>query len=362
MRESCCRTASFAGPRSRSRGERLLASVLAGLVLAATAGSLAPRVGVALPGAVGRVALDVSWESADGLLIATEAGVHRYSLRDRTVQKIVPITPLPDGLPYPETIASDGTTVFATSFLSMGGYALRLADRKRRFAMRERFVPLHAAVRGQRVCLLALQIGVRNDEAVWCGILGEPWSRYKLVHRVSSGQKIFREAWSRFGGAIALGEDGSLTVATTAERGVFRYAPDGTLIDTSGQSFGELVMASMSELRTLFEGEPDDGYRLVFNTQPTIDDLVLTPRGPAIVVRIAEKDRIRWELWWPRADNRAIPPTRLEIDRIGPFGHLHCDARGTSLACVGSNPDRKRAADFRISELVPTLWVFELPK
>lgn len=340
----------------------MLTPVLAGLILAATAGSLAPRMDVALPSTVGRVALDVAWDGANGLLIATEAGVHRYSLRDRTVEKIVPVTPLPDGLPYPEAIASDGTTVVATSFPSMGGYALRLADRKRRFAMRERFVPLHAAVRGQRVCLLALQIGVRNNEAVWCGVLGQAWSKYKLVHRVSSGQKIFREAWSRFGGAIALGEDGSLTIATTAEPGVFRYAPDGKLVETSGRSFDELVMESMTELRTHCESDVQAAYRLVLNTQPTIDDLVLTPRGPAIVVRIAEENRIRWELWWPRTDGREVPPTRFGIERIGPFGHLHCDARGTSLACVGSKPDPKRAADFRISELVPTLWIFELSK
>jgi hypothetical protein len=340
----------------------LLAPALAALILAATAGSLVPRVDAPLPPAIGRIALDVAWESADGLLIATDAGVHRYSLRDRTVQKIIPNAPLPDGLPYPEAISSDGTTVVATSFLNMGGYGLRLSDRKRRFAMRERFVPLHAAVRGQRVCLLALQIGVRNNEAVWCGVLGEPWSKYKLVHRVSSGQKIFREAWSRFGGAIALGADGSLTVVTAAEPGVFRYAPDGKLIETLGKSFDELVMHSMSELRTQFEGNLDDSYRLIFNTQPTIDDLILTPRGPALVVRIAEKDRIRWELWWPRADGRITPPSRLGIDRIGPFGHVHCDARGNSLACVGSKPDRKRAANFRASELVPTLWIFELPK
>lgn len=338
------------------------APVLAWLIVAATAGSLAPRAVISLPSAVGRAALDVAWERDDGLLIATEAGVHRYSLRDRTVQKIVSSTPLPDGLPYPEAIASDGTTMVASSFLSMGGYALRLADGKRRFAMRQRFVPLHIAVRGPRVCLLALQIGVKNTEAVWCGILGEAWSTYKLVHRVNSGQEIFREAWSRFGGAIALGEDGSLTVATTAEPGIFRYAPNGKLIETSGRSFDELVMESMTELRTHFEGDIDGAYRLIINTQPTIDDLVLTARGPAIVVRIAEKDRIRWELWWPRADGRVIPPTRLGIDRLGPFGHVHCDARGSSLACVGSSPDRKRAASFRVSELVPTLWIFELPQ
>jgi hypothetical protein len=118
----------------------------------------------------------------------------------------------------------------------------------------------------------------------------------------------------------------------------------------------------MEELRTRFAGDVDGRYRLLLNTQPTIDDLVLTPKGPAIVVRIGENARTRWELWWPRSDGRTIPPTRLGIDRIGPFGHLYCDVRGTALACIGSKPDRKQAGDFRIAELVPHLWIFELPK
>jgi hypothetical protein len=100
----------------------------------------------------------------------------------------------------------------------------------------------------------------------------------------------------------------------------------------------------------------------VLNTQPILEDLVLTPRGPALVVRIAEKERVRWELWWPRSDGRSVPPTKLGIDRIGPYGHLQCDARGRLLACVGSKPDRKQAADFDQSELAPYLWIFELPQ
>lgn len=346
-----------------ARLSQLFVPALVGLIVAATANSLAPRMVVPLPSAMGRSATDVAWESADGLLIATGEGVHRYSLRDRTVLKILPVTPLPDGLPDPMAIASDGTALVAASSIGMGGaYAMQLRDRKRIFAQRGRFMPLDASVRGQRVCLLAFQFHEKSNEAVWCGALNEGWSKYKPVHRLRSGEKIFRDAWDRFGGAIAVGEDGSLAVITSAEPGVFRYAPDGTLIETTGQSFDQLVLTAMREMRSFFAGDVEGGYRLILNTQPIIDDLVLTPRGPAIVVRIAEKERTRWELWWPRADGRTVPPTRLGIDRIGPFGHIQCDARGSSLACVGSKPDRKQAADFHISESAPYLWIFELPK
>ena len=149
-------------------------------------------------------------------------------------------------------------------------------------------------------------------------------------------------------GAIALDADGSLTVITSSEPGVFRYAPDGTLIQKSGESFDELVITAMREIPARFAGDIAGRYRLLLNTQPTIDDLVLTPRGPAIVVRIAEKERIRWELWWPRADGRAAPPTRLGIEPAGPQEHLRCDARGASLACVAAKGS------------TPHLWIFEL--
>ena len=240
---------------------------------------------------------------------------------------------------------------------------MRLSDRKRLSAMLVKLLPHDVAVRGQRTCLLAFQMsGEANDTAVWCGGVRESWEKYKPVHRLSSGVQIFRDSFPRQSGAVAMGEDGSVTVITSAEPGVFHYAPDGKLIEKTGQSFDELVLTAMRELRTRFAGDVDGRYRLLLNTQPIIEDLVLTPRGPAIVVRIADRERTRWELWWPRADGRAVPPTRLGIDRIGPFGHIQCDARGSSLACVGSKPDPKQASDFHISEFAPYLWIFELPK
>jgi hypothetical protein len=336
---------------------------LLGLTIAATAGALAPRVTIPVPPAIGRFAADVAWENAGSVLIASDRGVQRYSLRTRAVERLVSTMPLPDGLPDPVAVASDGASVVAISPITVGGYAMRLSDRKRLGAMRVNLLPLDVAVRGQRACLVAFQMSEETADAVWCGPVDKSWLKYAPVHRLTSGAASFRSAQSfaRLN-AIALAEDGSLTVITSAEPGVFHYAPDGKLLQISGQSFDELVLHMTPELSKRFAADVEGRYRLLLNTQPIIEDLVLTPRGPAIVVRIAEKERVRWELWWPRADGRAVPPTRLGIDRIGPYGHLQCDARGTALACVGSFPDRKKAADYRISELVPYLWIFELPK
>jgi hypothetical protein len=335
-----------------------------GLIVAATVGAVIPRAATPLPTTFGRYAADVTWEGSESLLIGAEQGVYRYSLRTRAAERLLSTTPLPDGLPDPESVSSDGMTVATTSHFAIGGYAMRLSDRKRLSAMRVTLLPLDVAVRGQRQCLLALPMTGKTEEVVWCGPVAESWLKYKVVHRLTSGRTTFLNTFSyERGGAIAMGEDGSVTVVTNAEPGVFRYGSDGKLIETLGRSFNALVLPMTREMKMRFAGDVEGRYHLLLNQQPVLEDLILTPRGPALLVRIAEKEKIRWELWWPRPDGKpAVPPTRLGIDRIGPFGHLRCDARGASLACVGSNPDKKKAADFRVADHVPYLWILELPK
>ena len=334
--------------------------LLFGLVVAATTGTLVPTTAMPVPG---RYLADVAWENAETLLIVSDKGVQRFPLRTRLTAPLVSPIPLPDGLPDALAVASDGASLVTVSHLARGGYAMRLSDRKRLSATRIDLLPFDAAVRGERACVLALRMMQTTDEAVWCGPVDKSWKNYQAVHRLKSGQDAFRHAFPfARAGALALAEDGSLYVVTSVEPGVFHYAPDGKLIETLGQSFDELVRPATSELGTRFATDVDGRYSLLLNKQPTIDDMVLTPRGPALVVRIAEKEQTRWELWWPRADGRTIPPTRLGMDRIGPFGHVQCDARGNALACVGAKPDKKSAADFHVSESNPYLWIFELPQ
>lgn len=312
---------------------------------------------------MGRFAADVAWESPESVVIATDKGVQRFTLRTRSSEPLVSTVPLPDGLSMPEAVATDGVSLVTTSHLSIGGYAMRLADKKRLAATRIDLLPLNVAVRGSRACLLALRMSSKTDEAVWCGPVDKVWTKYTPVHRITSGARFypFSYFFSR-AGAVAIAEDGSLYVVTASESGVFHYAPDGELIERLGASFDELVFPWTHEVTRRFGGDVNGRYNLLLNKQPLLEDMVLTSRGPALVVRIAEKDKVRWELWWPRADGRAVPPTRLGIERGGPFGHLQCDARGNALACVGSFPDKKKAADFRVSEFSPHLWIFELPK
>ena len=119
------------------------------------------------PPAIGHYAADVAWESADAVLIATNSGVHRFSLRNRKSERLISNAPLPDGVPDPQAVASDGATVTATSAITMGGYSMRLADQKRLIAQRIRLQPLDVAVRGQRTCVLAREIKKKTNDAVF---------------------------------------------------------------------------------------------------------------------------------------------------------------------------------------------------
>lgn len=333
--------------------------LLLGAVVAATISSVAPRITVPMPG---QYAKDVAWENADSVLIANDRGVQRYSVRTRATESLVSTIALPDGLPTPESVDSDGVSLMTTSHYTIGGYAMRLADRKRLSAMRVTLLPLDVTVNGTRACILGLNMTEVTDEAVWCGPIEKSWMKYTVVHRLTSGAKFYPNSYTfSRAGAVALAEDGSLYVVTTSEPGVFHYSADGKLIERLGESFDELVVPWTRDFKTRFAGDIDGRYTLLLNKQPLVEDLVLTSRGPALVVRVAEKNSVRWELWWPRADGREVPPTRLGINRPGPFGHLHCDARGTALACVGSLPDPKNPGDFRAPD-TPYLWIFELPK
>src|SRR5688572_26861781 len=102
----------------------MLAPFLLALTVASTASTLAPRSTTPIPAALGHYVSDVTWEGADAVLISTNSGVHRYSLRNRGTERLISSAPLPDGVADPEAVSSDGLTVKVTSAIAMGGYTM----------------------------------------------------------------------------------------------------------------------------------------------------------------------------------------------------------------------------------------------
>jgi len=341
--------------------------MIAAAILCATALAVAPSDSLELPKTMGSHANDVAWESPRSLLIATERGVFRFSTGDHTSSQVLAGSALPDGLPDPQAIASDGATLVAASLRAYGGFSLRMRDQKRLIAQRTlKFVATDVAVRGPRVCVIgAITSGAGSgaNAAAFCGAVDDAWIDYKPLHQLRNGEqgrKVLGTASWGVAGSIAAAADGSVDVVTGAEPGVYRYDASGRLLEVLGRELDQYVIDSRPEVVMRFANDVVNRYRLLLNAQPIVDDLVVTPRGPALIVRSVEKESVRWDLVWPRRDGGAAPPVRLGIDRIGPFGHLRCAASGTSLACVGSMPPRGEAASIETAQRWPHLWLFKL--
>ena len=323
--------------------------------------------GHALPATIGKNVLDVSWSGSDTLLVATDQGVYGVAIAGGIPRELIKGVSLPDGLPHPTSLSSDGKWVSAISSVSNGGFALRLADQKRLLAQHSiRLIPTDVAVRGSRSCVLgyapAPPTAAQQDVAAWCGGSSDSWAELKPLHYLHSqhAQDLFRSAMWPLGGRIVIEADGTVDIITSVQPGVFRYGADGKLREVRGQSIDDLVLESMKEILTKFASDMENRYRLLLNAQPIIDDLVVTPTGPAILVRVADGNKIHWELWYPLQSGGVGDRVRLGIERIGPFGHLRCDARGSDMACVGSMPPRNEASVAKTAQAWPHLWLFKL--
>jgi hypothetical protein len=323
--------------------------------------------GHALPATIGKNVLDVSWSGSDTLLVATDQGVYGVAVAGGIPRELIKGVSLPDGLPQPTSLSSDGKWVSAISAVSNGGFALRLADQKRLLAQHSiRLIPTDVAVRGSRSCVLgyapAPPMEAQQDVAAWCGGSSDSWAELKPLHHLHSkhAQDLFRSAIWPFGGRIVIEADGTVDVITSVQPGVFRYGADGKLREVLGQSTDDLVLEAMKEISTKFASDMENRYRLLLNAQPIIDDLVVTPTGPAILVRLADESKIHWELWYPLQSGGVGDRVRLGIERIGPYGHLRCDARGSDMACVGSMPPRNEASVAKTAQAWPHLWLFKL--
>lgn len=315
-------------------------------------------------------ASSVAWLDPQHVVVAGPSGVRALSLADLSSVEMISVQPVPEGLPDPLSVTTDGKSVVASNGFLRTQFAYDVANRKRIFARASQsFVVIDLAVCRGKVYVLGWRVGpasANNPEgiAVWQGALTPRFETLQPLHRIQSGPAsvaIFNDSIPIYGGALAAEPDGTLDVITAAEAGVFQYTPDGALRRRIGEGLGELVMRRMHDVNFTYGGEPLARYQQVVNRQPTIDDLVVTPDGPAIVVRTVKGELVEWELWYPN-EHRTSQRVKLGISRRGPFGHLSCDARKRDLVCVYQAPaSSQQAAALNQSNLATMLVQFELP-
>src|SRR3954447_1210831 len=104
-----------------------LAAAAAACIFVAAAAQAPPRTITAysdraLTLSTGKYVHDITWSGRDGLLIATELGVYSVNASGGALKQVINNVALPDGLPDPTALSSDGQAVSAISWNSNGGF------------------------------------------------------------------------------------------------------------------------------------------------------------------------------------------------------------------------------------------------
>lgn len=153
-------------------------------------------------------------------------------------------------------------------------------------------------------------------------------------------------------GALRFLPDGSLLVAPGLLPGVFLYGPDGRLIrtwETEGLGFVDRCRLSDTEYLSYVK-EPLPRFEWI-NAHTVIDDVLVLPSGPALVLRAKGGHETRWSLLHllPDGKTRAEP---LPLSSRSAFAHIRGDVRGKTIAFVvaelGLSPDAPPPAPPRV--------------
>jgi hypothetical protein len=340
----------------------VVASLAVALALRGEPAALRPRSNKPLPASVGPAAA-VAWSDGTTLLVGGN-GVRALDLDSGSIRVIVPGEPLPSGLSMITSIHTDGQSLVATSAIQREQFIARVASGKRVAARRtNRFYLIDSAVSGDRLFVLGWPLsGNAADNpkgiALWSSKLDTDLGDLQPLHAIAGGPvavAIFNDSVYPHGGAVTRGPDGGVCAITAAEPGVYCYSAQRKLLRVYGSLLRELVIERMHDVNFTFAEDPGRRYREIINVQPTVDGLVMTADGPAILVRLARGSDITWELWYPGASKiGARVPLDLSIARAA--AHLACDARERRLACVygmpGASPREYRSY----------LALFDLPR
>jgi hypothetical protein len=284
-----------------------------------------------------RYAKAVAWLNGGHLAIGHRNGIVDYELASGTSRKLVDGSDIPKGLPRVEAVSADRERLVAFNL----DYSDVVADvRSGKLLLTRRYPWLQIydlALRNGRLAVLGKPVVLKTSDQVILRV-GEPgarWESFRSFHVPDlEGRQILRRAFGSHGGAVALCGDGSAAMITPGEAGVFRYAADGSSMPTLRPELRELVIRNLSDVVDRYGSDLQGGYDGIFNRQATVDDLIDTPEGLAIVVRQWSAGVTYWELWFPDAKGTRRR-VRLGIEDRSPFGNrLQCDTRKEKLACV----------------------------
>lgn len=280
-------------------------------------------------------ARSVAWRDDNRLLIGTRGnGIVEYDLRDNTSRRIIEGSDIPYGIPDVENLDTDGKTLVAFNRehtdIAVNLETSKITHTRRAVPMRVRDM----AVRGDDVVVLGYSFAEpRKGGPLWTGKTGAPWSTYKLLHDHSKKHEQRHQLTiAPHAGAVAFAGPGVVALITPAEPGVLRFRLDGTALKPLGTDMTALTV----DLSAAIVSHSQDVERRYaeLNQHPLVDDLVVLPSGPAVIVREWSAGKVRWALWLP---SETSPTRKLRLgleDARASGGHLRCSARGWTLGCV----------------------------
>jgi hypothetical protein len=274
---------------------------------------------------------DIAWVDDGRVAIATSSGLRLLTIRDASSRL------LPANIREVLRVASDGRTIVASNAefadVAVDVVSGKTIHERQKFGMRVNDV----AVRGTTLAVLGFPVRVDGVDFgnLWKGAVGAPWESFELLRPTPNSHLDYvKSTFPLYAGAVAIASDGGVWSITPGEPGVVRYDANGRSLRSLGSRLTELVVPNLKDVMTKYAMDPLARYTEVLNRQPIVDDLILLPEGPAIVVRRFNQGTVSWELWFagPEATRRRV---RLAIDQKQiAGGHLRCDARGMMIACV----------------------------
>ncbi len=303
------------------------------------------------------------------VLLGGKAGLLSYPLSGGRPVTIVPPGMPPAGTMGVERVRSVGGIASIFS-LHRQQFIVRLSDGRRLLSRAApNFGVMDMVLAGDTLWVLGTPVnktGADNPDgvALWRGTLAGEFSALRPVHRLAgseSSRRGFLYTPPPYAGAAAGLPDGSAWVVVASEPGLYHYDKGGRLVEILGQGLGELVISRLEDLNWKLATDPVGRYTQILNVQPTVDDLVVTPEGPAIVVRQVSENSVSWSLWYPAKDRlRAVVP--LGLERRGPLGNLACAIRGRALACLLGIPLSTKVTPPDVYREKYEVVVFDLPE
>lgn len=282
-------------------------------------------------------ARSVAWRDEKRLLIGTRGnGIIEYDVAAGSGKTLISGEALPHGIDDVEKLDTDGKTVVAFN-RDRVDVAFDLQRRKFSHTRRAAIMRIaDLAVRDGNVAVLGYSFSQSGGGGpVWFGRTGAGWDEHTLAYTAKDQDAFHRTAFPPYAGAIRFLDANTAAFITPAAPGVFRVRTDGTSLPPLGRDMTELVADVSAALRA-----PDLPARYAqLNKLLTIDDLVVLPEGPAVIVRGWTKGKTHWQLWRVHAEKQATEKVVLDVSDARTVGaHLRCDAWQSRLACITDEP------------------------